>query len=221
MTLKNKRNEKIAQYIGKYLCRVWMLIGCANFCFVGGKKEKVKRLIVCICVLVAMVKASMAADITPGEMVEKLRSMVLHLNPKDIGLTKENFSRPVFAVMMETGSEDGFFTLSAIADGSTSLYFSHGGGIIGGGEHESVRKASRYLLSVAQPIYEKAQKVTAFPKPDAGEVIFYFITFHGVRSYMAVEDDLGNKKDVWSHLFFAAHKVIAKLRQVQENAKPR
>ena len=45
----------------------------------------------------------MAADTTPSQMSDELRSMVLNLKPKDIGLTKENFPHPVFALVMETG----------------------------------------------------------------------------------------------------------------------
>ena len=160
----------------------------------------------------------MAADTTPSQMYDELRSMVLNLNPKDIGLTKDNFPHPVFALVMETGFPEGSFTLSVVADGSTSLYFSNGGGIIGGGEHENVREVSGYLLSGAQHFYKKAKKAAAFPKPEAGEVIFYFITFDGVRSYSALENNLGNEKDELSDLFFAAHNVITELRKVEENA---
>ena len=159
----------------------------------------------------------MAADTTPSQMSDELRSMVLNLKPKDIGLSKENFPHPVFALVMETGFPEGSFTLSVVADGSTSLYFSSGGGIIGGGEHENVREASGYLLSGAQHFYKKAKKVTDFPRPEPGKVIFYFITFDGVRSYTAKEDDLGNEKDELSDLFFAAHNVITELRKIEEN----
>lgn len=158
----------------------------------------------------------MAEETPPAEMSDELRTMVLNLNPKDIGLTKENFPHPVYALVMETGFPEGSFTLSSVADGSTSLYFSNGGGIIGGGEHEDVRKASNYLLSGAQHFYDKAKKVAEFPKPDAGNVIFYFVAFDGVRSYVASEDDLGNEKDELSSLFFAAHNVITELRKIDE-----
>ena len=159
----------------------------------------------------------MAADTTPSQMSDELRSMVLNLKPKDIGLSKENFPHPVFALVMETGFPEGSFTLSVVADGSTSLYFSSGGGIIGGGEHENVRETSGYLLSGAQHFYKKAQKVTDFPRPEPGKVMFYFITFDGVRSYTAKEDDLGNDEDELSDLFFAAHNVITELRKIEEN----
>lgn len=160
----------------------------------------------------------MAADITPSQMADELRSMVLNLNPKDIGLTKDNCPHPVFGLVMETGYPQGFFTLSVIADGTTSLYFSNGGGIIGGGEHESVRKASDRLLAGARHFYLKAQKVDTCPKPNPSQVIFYFLTFDGVRSYAAAENDFGNKKDELSHLFYAAHDVITELRKISEAA---
>ena len=161
----------------------------------------------------------MAADTTPSEMSNELRTMVLNLNLKDIGLTKESFPHSVFALIMEAGFPEGSFTLTSVADGSTSLYFSNGGGIIGGGEHENVREASSHLLSGAQHFYKKAKKVTVFPKPEAGNVIFYFITFEGVRSYTAIEDDLGNEKDELSNLFFAAHNVITELRNSEEKSQ--
>ena len=158
----------------------------------------------------------MADDTSPKDMFNELRSMVLNLNPKSIGLTKDNFPHPVFALVMETGFPEGSYTLSSVADGSTSLYFSNGSGIIGGGEHKEVRDASNHLLSGAQHFFDKANKVTDFPKPKAGNVIFYFITFDGVHSYSALEDDLGNERDDLSNLFFSAHNVITELRKIED-----
>ena len=132
----------------------------------------------------------MAAEKSPSQVTDELRTMVLNLKPDDIGLTSENFTHPVYAIVMETGFPEGAITLSAVADGSTSLYFSGGGGIIGGGEHENVRLASGYFLTEAQNYYKSAELVSRFPKPETGNVIFYFITFSGVRSYTALENDL-------------------------------
>ena len=117
---------------------------------------------------------------------------------------------------METGFPEGSYTLTAMVDGNTSLYFSNGGGIIGGGGHDSVRNAARNLLLTAQHVYTKAQAVTNFPKPKVGYVIFYFRTFAGVRSYTALEEDLGNERDELSTLFFAAHTVITELLKIDQ-----
>ncbi len=75
-------------------------------------------------VLFVMGVTTLSADTSPSEMSDELRLMVLNLDPKDVGLTKDNFSHPVFALVMETGFPEGSYTLSSVADGSTSLYFS-------------------------------------------------------------------------------------------------
>jgi len=145
-----------------------------------------------------------------------LRNMIFNLNPNEIGLSKKEFGHPVWGMVMETGFPDGSFTLVSLADGTTSLYFSNGGGIIGGGEHENVRGASEYFLSGAQHFYKSASKVSDFPSPSDGEVKFYFLTFDGVLTYSAPEEKQGNEKDELSNFFFAAHGVISELRKIEE-----
>ena len=177
-----------------------------------------KRLISIFLALFGIAANSMAADLTPSQMSDKLRLMVLNLNPKEIGITRETFPHEVFALIMETGFPEGSYTLASVADGTTSLYFSNGGGIIGGGEHENVRKASSHFLSSSQDFYRKAKLVKTFPRPESGKVIFYFITFNGVKSYSALENELGNRRDNLSNLFYAAHNVIAELRKMKEQS---
>jgi len=145
-----------------------------------------------------------------------LRKLVFSLNPNGIGLSKESFGHPVWGIVMETGFPDGSFSLIVLGDGTTSLYFSNGGGIIGGGEHKNVREASSYYLTGAQHYYEKGRKVSEYPMPTNGEVKFYFLTYEGVRMYSAQEEKLGNEIDELSNLFFSAHGVISELRKIQE-----
>lgn len=174
-----------------------------------------RNLILLVCLL-AIGKPGFTNEATSTEMSDELRAMVLNLNPKDVGITKDNFPYSVFAIVMEVGVAKGSYTLSSIADGSTSLYFSTGGGIIGGGEHKNVYEASMHLLSGAEHFHHLAKSVTSFPKPTEGNVIFYFITFDGVKSYQVKEEDLGNRNDDLSGLFFAAHNVIGALRNIEE-----
>ncbi len=144
------------------------------------------------------------------------REMVFKLVPNEIGLSKDNFKYPVWGMVMETGYAEGSFTLVSLADGTTSLYFSNGSGIIGAGEHESVREASGDYLSGAQQYYRKAEKISEYPPPKDGEVKFYFLTFDETLMYSAPEESLGNEKDGLSDLFFAAHGVITELRKIDK-----
>lgn len=157
-----------------------------------------------------------ADDNKNKEASADLRNNIFTLDPNDIGLSKEVVGHPVWGMVMETGFSEGYFTLVALADGSTSIYFSNGGGIIGGGDHESVREATGYYLTGAQHFFEKASKVSEFPSPPNGYVNFYFLTYDGVWVCSASEEKLGNERDEFSSLFFAAHNVITELRKIEE-----
>ncbi|MDH3221670.1 MAG: hypothetical protein OEO19_19230 [Gammaproteobacteria bacterium] len=161
--------------------------------------------------------ASIFAQAAEKETVPmKIREMVLGLDPAKIGITREKLKHPVWGMIMDTGFADGSFSLIALADGTTSLYFSDGGGIVGGGEHDSVRDASGYYLTGAQYFYKDATRTTTFPLPGDGEVKFYFLSFDGVSVYSALEEDLGNQQDKLFNLFYAAHGVITELRKIEE-----
>jgi hypothetical protein len=56
----------------------------------------------------------------------------------------------VWGVVIDVPSDGEWATVVALADGSTSMYTSVGGGVIGAGEHEAVRKANHQLLAVIE-----------------------------------------------------------------------
>jgi hypothetical protein len=55
----------------------------------------------------------------------------------------------VFGVLMETGYPEAVMSLPALSDGTASLYFSNGGGIIGAGGHPGPAVAARSLVAFA------------------------------------------------------------------------
>lgn len=151
----------------------------------------------------------------PDAITQDLRMMALALTPDAIGISQQSYPHEVWGVLMETGMERGAYTLVALADGTTSLYFSAGGGIIGAGEHTSVRQASGQLIDLANESVAAATLTGAYPLPKAGQTVFYFLTFHGVKTYTAKEVDLGEMRDKLSNLFHAGHGVIAAVRQTK------
>ncbi|MDH5181699.1 MAG: hypothetical protein OEZ39_17005 [Gammaproteobacteria bacterium] len=144
-----------------------------------------------------------------------LRDKIFHLDPADIGLAEADFGHPVWGMVMETGYSDFSYTLLVLAEGTVSLYLSNGGGIIGGGEHDSVREVAGHFLSAAQAFYTHAKPVTDFPVPADGEVRFYFLTYNGVQLYSGQEEVFGNDQDDLSQLFYIAHGVISELRMLE------
>jgi hypothetical protein len=151
--------------------------------------------------------------------INGLRLMALKLKAEEIGLTKNIFPNEVFGILMETGFENGSFTLLVLADGTTSLYFSNGGGIIGAGTHESVKKASKNFLLLANEFRKQTKPTNTFPYPTNQEVRFFLIGRSGVTTYSANENGLGENRDPLSKLFHASHLVITELRQVEEARK--
>ena len=92
---------------------------------------------------------------------------------------------------MDIESPTGTATLVGLADGTTSLYLSSGGGVIGGGEHAQVASATRALLLVVEGQLDQMPTTTDTPLPAAGRVVLRAMTYHGQRAVDAAEDDLG------------------------------
>lgn len=144
-----------------------------------------------------------------AEIYADLRGQVLGLTwegAPDVG------SAPV-AVLMETGYAEAVATLVAVSDGTVSLYFSNGGGIIGAGEHEVVREVANSLLADAASYTARASLTAEFPLPSRGRVRFYLVTPSGVYTTDALEDDLGEQRHTFSPLFFRGHELIAAIRE--------
>ena len=174
------------------------------------------RLIYIIAIVTGILLLPMSHATENDEAIKGLREMIFNLDPNEIGITQDKLNHPVWGMVMETGFENGSFTLVTLADGTTSLYFSTGGGTIGAGEHENVRKAVGHYLTGAQYFYKNASKVEETPRPVEGEVIFYFLTFEGKSAYSAPEEKLGNGKDELSNLFYAAHGVVSEIREIEQ-----
>ena len=143
--------------------------------------------------------------------------MALATKPSDLGLPTEDFAKRPWGLLMETGLDGGaVYSLVVLADGTTSLYFSNGGGIIGSGAHENVRAASKAMLEVAARHQSGLRPTLATPQPRPGMVQFYLLTSQGTLAYSSGEHSLGNNKDPHSELFRAGHEVIAQVRLAKE-----
>lgn len=116
---------------------------------------------------------------------------------------------------METGYEQAVATLVAVADGTTSLYFSTGGGIIGAGAHESVALASRQWLEAGAMFREQLHPVADPPLPAPGQTQFVAVTNDGLRAAVALEEDLGGNRRALSPLFSSAQEVITQVRLIE------
>jgi hypothetical protein len=128
---------------------------------------------------------------------------------------------PVLALLMETGYPEAVATLVGVADGTTSMYFSNGGGMIGAGQHPDVAAATRGWLEVAEQALDNLPEATGEVElPDEGTTQLVAVTESGLRAARAPEEELGGGGHSLSPLFYAGHDVITAIRVVDEGGDP-
>lgn len=166
---------------------------------------------------------SVPLDISPSEYVLpesadpletylNLRSHILETNPNDVGIKSTEEIPNVWGVLMEFWISENTVTLACLADGTTSLYFSNGGGIIGSGEIEEVAEAAKIFVAAAEKYIIMMDSTNEFPLPDKEKMQFYVLTYSDAYRNDEDEDKLISGDDEFSPLFFAASEVITQVR---------
>jgi hypothetical protein len=152
----------------------------------------------------------------PGDAPVDLRSRLLELDPADVGLAPTAAHPNVWCALMEMGFPDGAATIVSLADGSTSMYTSEGGGVIGGGEHERVAQASMRFIAAVETRLGELEPDVSDELPGADLVTFRALTYSSRRAATASEDELASAGHPLSPLFDAGHEVITALRETEE-----
>ena len=156
----------------------------------------------------------------PTPIYLQLRSRILGLDPGEIGLAASADAPHVWGVLMETGYTVGLATLVSLADGTTSLYYSTGGGMLGSGEYAPIAQASKAFVVEAEDHYQRMSPTIEFPLPEVGQVKFYILTYTGTFTADASEKKLAAGKHALSPLFNRAHEILTQLRLLAEK-KPK
>jgi len=150
---------------------------------------------------------------SPADAARALRDQALSITASDLGLAPTRELPNVFGILMETAYPEAVASLVAFAEGTTSLYFSSGGGIIGAGDHDTVRNALPPFFEAAERHLTSFAKTTSTPLPTVGRVRFYVRTHGGTLTAEAGEEELGEMRHELSPLFHAGHDVITAVRE--------
>jgi hypothetical protein len=161
--------------------------------------------------------AAQAADVeTPGSqhspVFGQLRQQALTTPPEELEFERR-WPR-VWGSVMELGLPSGAVaTLVVFADGTTSLYSSAGGGIVGSGSQRTVRRASDEFMEAATAAASRGFADAAeSPLPAPGRVRFYLRTTGGLRTAEAGEAELKAGGHALSALYTAGQAVLAQVR---------
>jgi hypothetical protein len=137
-----------------------------------------------------------------------LRNNVLQLSTKE-KMKEHGFKKGQrLAILMETGLEDACYTLVAFIDGTSSLYFSNGGGVIGGGENKEGARAAIDFLDFSKKYENQFYQTTKYPLPKPGKTRFYIVKGGSILSVEFDERDLVRGKLPLSPLFHKGHDLI-------------
>ena len=149
----------------------------------------------------------------PAGVVSELRERALTVDASELQLAPAPGHEQVWGMLMEIAFPEAVATLVSFADGTTSLYFSNGGGTIGAGTKPRVRAASDQFVSAAHQYLDQFAVSDAHPLPSAGRVRFYARTFDGLRTAEASAEELGGGRHALSRLFYEGQKVITAIRE--------
>lgn len=150
---------------------------------------------------------------------EDVRNMALNTTPEMLGLKIASDKTKVYGVVMDSNIGTGIATYAFFQTGDASLYTSTGGGVIGGGYHENVKKAAIAFIDKAQAYLNKATKTETTPLPPENSVKFYFLTNKGKFVAEEKRENFDNNSSQWLGLFLEANKVGNELRLVSEKDK--
>ena len=150
---------------------------------------------------------------TPEAVVRNLREMALTVEASEINVAPSPGHDVVWGLLVDIAFPEAVATLVCLADGTTSLYFSNGRGVIGAGEHASVRDAAERFIALANSYVGAFTISTDSAMPSTGRVRFHVRTFEGLRTAEADEQALGQGQHELSPLFHAGHEVITAIRE--------
>lgn len=118
------------------------------------------------------------------------------------------------AVVFDWELGNGSATLAAFDDGTTSLYFSSGGGVIGAGAYEAVKRAAASFREEANKVRGRFTSVSEFPLPSSGTSVFYLVTDSATLTSGPVPSaDLQSQQHPLGELARRAQDVITEVRK--------
>src|SRR6266498_2664103 len=153
---------------------------------------------------------------SPHEVFLRLRGQLLEVDPAELGFSPSPRLPRIWATLMEMVLDTGTASLVAVADGTTSLYLSTGGGVIGGGEHQAVRRVSEAFLDTAEAHLDRLQPISEAPLPQTGAIRFHALTFDSLRSAEVEEGELVDGRSELAPLFYAGNEVFTQLRLIDQ-----
>lgn len=151
----------------------------------------------------------------PAPTYLQLRDRILKLEPDELGFTP-SVGGQVWGVVMEAGYEAGTATLVVLADGTTSLYYSTGGGMLGSPGYLPVAQAAKVMVSLANNFIDQMSRVKKVNLPSVGQVNFTLLTYSGKYFTNAPLESLASGDHALSHLYQSGRETLKQLSVLKD-----
>ena len=156
--------------------------------------------------------------IEPFEIYNELRRQVLTLGEDYYQRFPDQNDPFVYAALVDMNMGSAYASLACFIDGTTSLYFSTGGGIIGAGqEHEEVKNATFHFLDNASLMIEHLQIADNFDLPKKENQCEYLMTPNGIYTAKFNLSTVQNYSKEMKYLFYLYQST---LKILGEHTKP-
>ena len=127
---------------------------------------------------------------------------------------------PIFAAVVDMDMGSAIVSLICVADGTTSLYFSNGGGQMGlGHADEKIRTASIAFLRSADQVLEIMDKTEEYPLPQNGKHLVYLLTSDGLYKKELDMKTVDEESKEIRFLNFLYQNVLSKIGEYTQSAK--
>lgn len=143
-----------------------------------------------------------------------LRSNIIHSIASGLSITDFTPKNSVFGVIMDMTLSNGNATVSGFIDGNASIYWSAGGGVIGGIGHKHIRDAAKAFVESSDSFVDKLTLVQSCPLPKENWNSFYILTKRGILGGTFKKEKLSSRNHEFYPLFKSAHDLITQLRMV-------
>jgi hypothetical protein len=154
----------------------------------------------------------------PADIYGAMRGQVLALQPTP-RIPETLSGQRVIAAVVDQNVGSGTATLACVADGSTSLYYSNGGGELGlGHAHPGVREATRAFLAGAGALCTLLERSVDYPLPAPGQAAVHLITGEGVFRQVFDLDRIETYSDGLRELEGLYEGVLAAIRKAKGDA---
>jgi hypothetical protein len=157
-----------------------------------------------------------------ASMSTRLRELALRTKAADLGLSASALaSRPWGVVIDIADADSGVLTIACMVDGSTSLYFSLGGGVLGAGRDPAVRAAATLLLEEAAKHVPLMRAASSTATPPPGSVAFFVLAAGGPYHDSVSERSLRAGSGKLGSLYRQSQAVFRAVRDAESGGRLR